>query len=626
MKLDIQQIYEAARAAGFTPDQATTWTAIALAESGGETGALNDVGEHSVGLWQINVASDVRSNTWGDLTDPYVNARAAYEISHQGTDMRPWTTTHDSNEGTAHDYRTYLAQVSAVTGYTGDPRGVDGYGAPLPPPLPPSGPTDDTATVPAYDQIDTGMDPAGQLDSDSDGLTDSFERMAGSSPDVADTDQDGLSDAREAVVTGTDALLADTDGDLLTDSTEETLGTSGTTWDTDSDGASDGIEVKHRSNPLLAENGTVPQQDTVAPPVQTTSTMQTAMAGSTMPGSTMVQTGTLPTGTASTLADQFVALAQAQKGDSYVFGTEADLDDADPDSFDCSELTQWAAEQVGVTIPDGAMYQYLELKDQGQLMSVDEALRTKGALLFYFSEEPTPGGSRPGTAHVAISLGDGRTIEARGTSYGVNEFPAEGRFNYAGVIPEMAGSPVGDLAPTAFDATATTTGPDADQDGLSDVFEQMVGLDPMSADSDGDGIDDATEQLGGGTTTTTVAAPPMSEQEVAAALAQQGLDAKGDEDDDGLSNRYEVAHRLDPTLADTDSDGLSDSTEDMLGTSGTSVDTDADGLTDFLEQELGTDPLTRGTPLDRWGLGADEDLAEPPGQEPVETMDADGDL
>ena len=41
MKLAIREIYEAARAAGFNPDQATTWTAIALAESGGETGAHN---------------------------------------------------------------------------------------------------------------------------------------------------------------------------------------------------------------------------------------------------------------------------------------------------------------------------------------------------------------------------------------------------------------------------------------------------------------------------------------------------------------------------------------------------------------------------------------------------------
>src|SRR5688572_27251270 len=72
MKLGIQEIYEAARAAGFTPDQATTWTAIALAESGGETGALNDRGEHSVGLWQINVSPSVRENVWGNLNDPLV--------------------------------------------------------------------------------------------------------------------------------------------------------------------------------------------------------------------------------------------------------------------------------------------------------------------------------------------------------------------------------------------------------------------------------------------------------------------------------------------------------------------------------------------------------------------------
>ena len=49
--LSIREIYDAARSAGFTPHQAVTWTAISLAESGGRTGALNDHGEYSVGLW-----------------------------------------------------------------------------------------------------------------------------------------------------------------------------------------------------------------------------------------------------------------------------------------------------------------------------------------------------------------------------------------------------------------------------------------------------------------------------------------------------------------------------------------------------------------------------------------------
>jgi hypothetical protein len=91
--LSIREIYDAARSAGFTPHQAVTWTAIAMAESGGRTGALNDKGEHSVGLWQINVRADAsRASKWGDLSSPEGNARAAYAISFQGRDMRPWTT------------------------------------------------------------------------------------------------------------------------------------------------------------------------------------------------------------------------------------------------------------------------------------------------------------------------------------------------------------------------------------------------------------------------------------------------------------------------------------------------------------------------------------------------------
>ena len=109
--LSIREIYDAARSAGFTPHQAVTWTAIAMAESGGRTGALNDKGEYSVGLWQINVNADSsRASKWGDLGSPEGNARAAYAISLQGRDMRPWTTTHDRNEDSRADYRTYLGQ------------------------------------------------------------------------------------------------------------------------------------------------------------------------------------------------------------------------------------------------------------------------------------------------------------------------------------------------------------------------------------------------------------------------------------------------------------------------------------------------------------------------------------
>ncbi|MBN1209210.1 MAG: peptidoglycan-binding protein [Myxococcaceae bacterium] len=124
-------------------------------------------------------------------------------------------------------------------------------------------------------------------------------------------------------------------------------------------------------------------------------------------------------------AEAFVQKALAQNGDRYIFGAETNLNDPNPSAFDCSELVQWAAHQVGVSIPDGTMNQLPHIQRAGKAISVDQALRTRGALLF-----------RPG--HVAISLGDGRTIEAKGSKYGVGIFSAHGRgWTTGGLIPGM---------------------------------------------------------------------------------------------------------------------------------------------------------------------------------------------
>ncbi len=148
----------------------------------------------------------------------------------------------------------------------------------------------------------------------------------------------------------------------------------------------------------------------------------------TRPGGASPTTPTTPTQPAPGgrgTAEAFVQRALAQNGDRYVFGAETRLNDPNPTTFDCSELVQWAAAQVGVTIPDGTMNQLPHIQRSGGSISVEEAMRTRGALLF-----------RPG--HVAISLGDGRTIEARGSRYGVGIFPANGRgWTAGGLIPGM---------------------------------------------------------------------------------------------------------------------------------------------------------------------------------------------
>lgn len=122
--------------------------------------------------------------------------------------------------------------------------------------------------------------------------------------------------------------------------------------------------------------------------------------------------------------DRFVALALQQAGKAYKFGAEASPSDPNPRAFDCSELVEWCASRVGITpkVPDGSSAQRAYCKS----ISVQQAINTKGALLFI-----------PG--HVAISLGNGSTIEAMNPSNGVRKGTAAGRFSSGGLIPNAQG-------------------------------------------------------------------------------------------------------------------------------------------------------------------------------------------
>jgi cell wall-associated NlpC family hydrolase len=214
--------------------------------------------------------------------------------------------------------------------------------------------------------------------------------------------------------------------------------------------------------------------------------------------------GLAPPGAATTTndpdrtVDQFLAAARSEVGASYEYGAEVDLDDLQPSAFDCSELTQWAAHQAGVEIPDGSYSQYLDLKAKGLLIPVDQAEHTPGALLFHFSEEPQPGGGRPDEAHVAISVGDGTTIETDAAEGRVTTMSVGDRFEYAATLPGLAAIPpvaasaaLYDLAPMAAidDWTA-----DPDGDSLTNGFEKLIGTDPLSADTDRDTLPDSFEE------------------------------------------------------------------------------------------------------------------------------------
>lgn len=115
-------------------------------------------------------------------------------------------------------------------------------------------------------------------------------------------------------------------------------------------------------------------------------------------------------------AAQIVALCLQQVGKQYVYGAEVQPSEPNPRSFDCSELIEWACAraQVDPTFPDGTDAQEAHCRGNGTIISVGDAINTKGALLFQ-------------QGHVALSLGDGSTVEAMNEQRGVTKGNANGR-------------------------------------------------------------------------------------------------------------------------------------------------------------------------------------------------------
>jgi cell wall-associated NlpC family hydrolase len=454
-----REIYRFARLAGFSPDQATTMTAVALAESGGNSGAHNPHGEDSRGLWQINARA--HPNLSGqDLYDPLANAKAAYQVSGGGKDISPWTTTHG---GGGASYLNYKSEAQAAAAASGDPvggvwTGTEGYGHPL--------------------AAGGGGSPLG-----------------------------GGSPVSSAYVAG---------------------------------------------DPLVTgAGGADPTHPAGGGPLQT-----------------------------------FLDAAMGQNGDPYVWGAEASVSDANPDAFDCSELVQWAAGRAGAELPDGSWNQYLALEQQHATISVDQALHTPGALLFSFSSEPTAGAGRPSQAHVAISLGDGRTIEAASPETGVGIHQAGHRFQYAAVVPGVSAGPgIGAAslgAPTTGAPLALAgagAGKDTDHDGLTDALEAKLGLSATNVDSDGDHISDGYEMM---------------------KLHTSSL--RADSDGDGLVDSLELALKTNPLDPDSNKDGVLDGAEHRPGAL---QDSDHDGLTDALEKVLGSNPLSADSDGDGFTDGAE---------------------
>ncbi len=135
-----------------------------------------------------------------------------------------------------------------------------------------------------------------------------------------------------------------------------------------------------------------------------------------------------------------IGIATPHVGERYVLGSNVPLNDASyRGPWDCAEFVSWCAYQAygfvfgayGTNPATADPYSgkwYEDARDAGTLISVDDALGTPGA---YLVRRPGSFGLKIG--HIAISLGDGRSVEARSAATGVVIANASGRSWSSGI-------------------------------------------------------------------------------------------------------------------------------------------------------------------------------------------------
>jgi cell wall-associated NlpC family hydrolase len=516
-------------------------------------------------------------------------------------------------------------------------------------------------------------------DTDHDGLSDAAERRLGTDPRNYDSDGDGFADGSE-IGQRKDPLHADPphvlgardpqrrptaedpDADGLPAMQEDLLGTDPNNSDSDGDGLGDFVEFLRGTDPLSpfsdGTGDTTTDLDDIAPPrpapprpapARVPASPSDAVPDPTDPGGSNGTPAIDPDVELLGLSARtaFIDAARAQIGDRYRFGAETDLNDPDPSAFDSSELVQWAAAQAGIDLPDGSWKQYQFLHQSGSAVSVDDALRTPGALVFGFSSDPLASDDRPTRAYVAISLGDGRVIDVSERAGEVREMEPGNFFTHAAVIPQMMEDLDSDgdgmldvdervLETDPFDPSdgpyapprpqdmhpLDPRQPDTDGDGMLDIDEIVLGRDPNDP-SDGTAAgappaSEGTEPTTEPTQTTGSSADPAAEAADAAPAidptdtldpfaSTDDRDGDGltdgyenlvgtnpnraDSDNDGLTDRIEIEHVMDPLEADGDHDGLVDGEEAIWGTYAFSADSDSDGMNDLDEINANRDPM-----------------------------------
>jgi hypothetical protein len=372
------------------------------------------------------------------------------------------------------------------------------------------------------DGAEVGGNVASPLDSDGDGVIDALESS------VTDTDGDGTPDESDpsnsnpCSPNGSNAacLAADNDGDTLTNGEEDDLGTDRDSDDTDGDGVTDDVEAGNDpANPPDAD------EDGVSDAVES-STQDTD------------DDGKVDSLDSDSDNDGIPDLAETEGGTPRDTDGDGIADHLDPDSDNDSIPDAW------------------EMGTGGTPRDTDED---------GIPDYRDPDSDNDGIADRLEGTGSGTDTDGDGID---DAFDADTTGQ-----PDMNGDGIGDSATprdTDNDGSPDYADEDADGDGIADKFESGV----SGTDTDADGIDDAADVDSTG-----------------------GADSNGDgiddtyvlpdHDADGIPDMFDLDSDNDGYLdvdeadiTDADRDGRADSTTPSPDAP---VDTDGDGTPDYLD-------------------------------------------